>query len=205
MDKDYLNPDLKQAITTFGNFREDLVEIIETRPPQSLHIVEYNPEWPERFKELQERIRQAIGDVALSIDHVGSTSVPGLPAKDSIDIDVIVADTQAEELYTKQLQAAGFIWLFRDPGWYQHRLFGLVEPHATIHFWNPGCPENLRHKLFRDYLKEHEEERKLYAEIKRKAAEASRDASETVMQYNFRKEKALREILERAFKANGLL
>ncbi|MFY0567948.1 GrpB family protein [Archangium lansingense] len=79
-------------------------------PPKSEHIevVPYDPAWPDAFEELAARIRAALGDVALSLEHVGSTSVPGLPAKPIIDIDLTVPDSRDEAAYRPALEAAGF-------------------------------------------------------------------------------------------------
>ena len=184
------------------------VETISQRSGKAIaiEIVEYQPSWPNDFEILRSRIQSALGDRALRIEHVGSTSVPGMPAKANIDIDVTVADATAEDTYVPDLEAAGFQFLLRQPKWYDHRFFGSKEPYGSIHVFRLGSSELERHRIFRDYLREHEDERVVYAQVKREAAAASHAAGEVkVMEYNIRKEKILREILQRAFKANGLL
>ncbi|GES65225.1 GrpB domain protein [Aspergillus terreus] len=181
------------------------IEWVATRPERPLEIVEYNPEWKPRFQDISQKIQDALGRHVLSVAHVGSTSVPGLPAKDVIDIDVVVADPTAEEKYVPALEAAGFQFLLREPRWHEHRLFILAEPHANIHVFGPDSPELVRHRLFRDWLLTHEDDRNLYVDAKRRAAAESHREGEGVQQYNDRKEPVIREILRRVYLAHGLV
>ncbi|KAI0975271.1 GrpB domain protein [Xylaria arbuscula] len=181
------------------------VERVGTRPPKPLKIIDYNPEWPAKFAEVEQRIRNALGDRAVVVHHVGSTSVPGLAAKDVIDVDLVVADPTNEESYVPDLQAAGFTFLLREPKWFQHRFFSLAEPYTNLHVFGAESPELVRHRLFRDWLREHEDDCKRYAAVKREAAGASAAAGENVLQYNKRKDPVVRDILQRIFKAHGLL
>ncbi|KAI0906822.1 GrpB domain protein [Ustulina deusta] len=191
-------------VTTMVEVDEKDIEIIATRPQKPLEIVDYRPEWPAMFAEVENRIRQALGNRAIVVQHVGSTSVPGLAAKDVIDIDLAVADPADEESYVPDLQAAGFKLLFREPTWYQHRFFHLDEPYTNLHVFGSDSSELVRHRLFRDWLREHEDDRDRYTAVKREAAEASAAAGENVQQYNNRKEPVLRDILQRIFEAHGL-
>ena len=75
--------------------------------PESIAIVAYDPEWPARYDGLAADLRRALGPVALDIQHIGSTAVPGLPAKPVIDIDVAVADPTREDLYAAGPGGAG--------------------------------------------------------------------------------------------------
>lgn len=181
------------------------IEIISTRPQKPLEIVKYREEWASIFAEVEKRIRQGLGDRIVMINHVGSTSVPGLAAKDVIDIDLVVADPTDEASYVPDLQAAGFRFLLREPPWYEHRLFYLDQPYTNLHVFGPECPEVVRHRMFRDWLRENEDDRNRYAAVKREAAEASVAAGENIDQYNARKEPVLRDILRRMFEAHGLL
>ncbi|RWA13933.1 hypothetical protein EKO27_g1213 [Xylaria grammica] len=190
-------------VTTMLEVDEKDIEIIAMRPQKPIKIVEYRPEWPAMFAEVEKRIRQALGDRAVTIQHVGSTSVPGLAAKDVIDVDLAVADPADEESYVPGLQAAGFVFLFREPTWYQHRFFHLEEPYTNLHVFGSDSSEMVRHRLFRDWLREHEDDRERYAAVKREAAEAAAAAGENVQQYNNRKESGLRDILQRIFEAHG--
>ncbi|KAK8111959.1 uncharacterized protein PG998_008416 [Apiospora kogelbergensis] len=171
-------------------------------------IVEPNPAWASTFAALAQEIRDALGDRVLAVEHVGSTSVPGLAAKDVIDIAVAVADPGDEAAYVGALEAGGFFFYFRDlaPSAHQHRFFGRDGPPVwvNLHVYGPGSPELVRLCLFRDRLRADEHDRDLYARTKREAMEASRTAGETLRQYNARKEPVIRQILDRAFAAHRL-
>ncbi|POS81468.1 hypothetical protein DHEL01_v200145 [Diaporthe helianthi] len=190
-------------------------------PKQQPEIHDADPTWPSAFRTLESRIRAALGPKALIINHVGSTSVPGLAAKPCIDVDVVVADPTDEAGYVSALVGegwelegtgmgpggggAGFQFLLREPGWHEHRLFICADPVANVHVFGPGSPEVVRHRTFRDWLREHPEDRDRYAAAKREAAAASREAGETMQDYTNRKDSVIREILDRAFRAEGLL
>lgn len=147
----------------------------------------------------------ALGDVALSIEHVGSTSVPGLPAKPIIDIDLTVPDSRDEDAYRPALEAAGFLVLFREPVFHEHRFARSDSPPANIHIWSPDCPEAIRHRMLRDWLIAHPEEREQYAAAKFASAEQINAEGGRVMDYNQRKQPVIRDILERMFRAHGLI
>jgi GrpB-like predicted nucleotidyltransferase (UPF0157 family) len=174
-------------------------------PPRPIEIVEPDPAWPGQFEALAGRIRDALGDHALAIDHVGSTSVPGLAAKPIIDIDITVADPRDESTYVPVLEAAGFSLRLREPAWHEHRLLIADDPRANVHVFGPDSPELVRHRMLRDWLIEHPDDRDRYAAAKRESAAVSNTAGEAVMAYNGRKEPVIREILDRMFRAHGLL
>ncbi|KAF7540480.1 hypothetical protein G7054_g1320 [Neopestalotiopsis clavispora] len=180
------------------------VQIVSTRPKKLIEVVESSPRWAATFASIAQRIQGALGDIVLSIQHVGSTSIP-IAAKDVIDIDLVVTDPSDEGAYVQALENAGFQFLLREPAWHEHRLFGLAEPYANVHVFGPKSAEHARHLLFKKWLIEHEDDRVLYENAKRSAAEAGRESQDTVTQYNKRKEPVVREILNRAFQAQGLL
>ncbi|KAK8058211.1 grpb/dephospho-CoA kinase [Apiospora phragmitis] len=179
------------------------------RNKKPLQIVDPSPAWASTFAALAQQIRDALGDRALAVEHVGSTSVPGLPAKDVIDIDLVVADPGDEPAYVGRLEEEGFVFYFRDlsPGSHQHRFFGRDGPPVwvNLHVYGPDCPEVACHCVFRDWLRANEHDRDLYARTKLDAMAACRGGGETIREYNARKEPVIREILDRAFRANGLL
>lgn len=182
------------------------VEFISPRrKPAPIHIVEPDPTWPQTFETLKDRILAALGDTALEVNHAGSTSVPGLPAKPVIDVDTVVRDPTDEASYVPQLEAAGFEFHLREPGWHEHRLFVCDEPRVNLHVFGPDAPEVARHQIFRRWLIANGDDRELYAKTKREAAEQSTKAGETMMEYNSRKEKVIQEILERAFRDLGYI
>ncbi|KAJ3578885.1 hypothetical protein NPX13_g1676 [Xylaria arbuscula] len=192
------------GVTTMLEVDEKDIEYVSRRPQKPLKIVDYKPEWPAMFAEHERRIRQALGDRVVLLQHVGSTSVPGLAAKDIIDIDLAVPNPADEESYVPDLEAAGFKLILREPVWYQHRFFHFEEPYTNLHVLAPDSSELVRHRLFRDWLREHEDDRKLYTAVKKESAEASAAAGEGTRQYTNRKEPVVREILQRIFVAHGL-
>ncbi|KAF6798816.1 hypothetical protein CSOJ01_12613 [Colletotrichum sojae] len=174
------------------------------KPP--LSIEPPNPEWPAHFEELKSRIVAALGPKIVSISHVGSTSVPNLPAKAVIDIDLTVPDSADEDAYAPALEAAGWEFLLREPEWCGHRFFDMTEPYqCNLHVFAPGTAEPVRHLIMKEWLAAHEDDRELYARTKMEAAEVTNALGERVMDYNLRKQKVIREILERAFRAKGYL
>ncbi len=86
-------------------------------------LVDYDPAWPVLFAREKDRIRSVLGAKALAIDHVGSTSVPGLPAKPVIDILLVVESSTDEKSYLPALEAAGYVLGIREPDWHEHRMF----------------------------------------------------------------------------------
>ncbi|WP_176088671.1 GrpB family protein [Achromobacter anxifer] len=169
--------------------------------PEQVHVVPYDPDWPVRYERLAAQVRQALGAVALDVEHMGSTAVPGLPAKPVIDIDLAVADPAREDEYVPALEALGYALILREPSWHQHRLLQLASPRVNLHVFGPDCPENIRHRMFRDWLRAHGADRDLYAQAKHAAA----DGVMQVMEYNKRKESVLRGIYERMFRAAGFI
>jgi GrpB-like predicted nucleotidyltransferase (UPF0157 family) len=146
------------------------VTIGELTPYQTKVVIEdYDPAWPSWFEVERERIAAALGGTALSIEHVGSTSVPDLPAKPLIDILLQVEDTADEPTYVPALEAAGYELRIREPEWLEHRLLRRAEPHAVnLHVFSPRhAAEEIRRNLaFRDWLRTHEDDRKHYAATK---------------------------------------
>ncbi|WP_262284987.1 GrpB family protein [Micromonospora sp. MA102] len=131
----------------------------------------YNPEWPAMFAKEEAAIRAALGTRALAVEHVGSTAVPGLAAKNRLDIDLIVADPADEDAYVPPLEAAGYFLRTRDPDWYQHRCLWAHDHGVNLHVFGPDCDEYLRHLLLRDWLRDHPEDRDRYSAEKQRAAQ----------------------------------
>jgi GrpB-like predicted nucleotidyltransferase (UPF0157 family) len=109
--------------------------------------------WPERYRSVARLIIETLGDAALSVEHVGSTAVPGLAAKPVIDIDLTVPDSRDENTYVSALRRRGFELFVREPWWYEHRLLRLEEPRCNLHVFSPDCAEAERHLIFRDWLR----------------------------------------------------
>lgn len=152
---------------------EDLqaVRIGELKPHDApITLVAYDPDWPRIFARAADRIGAALGDTALSIEHVGSTSVPGLTAKPIIDILLVVPDAADESSYAPALEAAGFVLRIREPEWFEHRLFKGPDIDLNLHVFGAGTAEVDRMLRFRDRLRTDETDRERYARTKRELA-----------------------------------
>ena len=158
-------------------------------------IEDYDPRWPELFEREAERIRGALGAAALSVEHVGSTSVPGLAAKPIIDVDLIVADSTDESAYVPALEAVGYVLRLREPDWYEHRMFNGPDTEVNLHVFSPGADEAARHKVLRDWMRAHPEDRDLYARTKQDLAKRE---WKYMFQYSDAKSAVVGEILKRA-------
>jgi GrpB-like predicted nucleotidyltransferase (UPF0157 family) len=162
---------------------------------QRVEIVAYDPAWPDRFKHEAAKIRAALGVAALNIEHVGSTAVPGLPAKPVIDIHLTVRDASEEAGYLQQLNAAGYRLTLREPDWFEHRMLQGDDPLVNLHVFTQGCAEVERCRLFRDWLRISAEDRSLYAGVKQKLAARP---WQSVQQYAEAKNPVVASIMARA-------
>jgi GrpB-like predicted nucleotidyltransferase (UPF0157 family) len=162
---------------------------------QDVVIADYDPIWPHWFESAAFRIREALGDKVLQLDHVGSTSVRGLPAKPLIDINLVVADTTDEDAYVPPLEAIGYTLRIREPDWFEHRMLRGSDPPVNLHVFNPGCEEVDKMVRFRDWLRTHPEDRDLYLRTKRELAARE---WKYVQNYADAKSKVIQEILSRA-------
>ena len=135
-----------------------------------IQIVDYDPEWPRLFEREAERVQDALGDRFLLLEHIGSTSVPGLAAKPKIDMLLVVADSADELPYVPALEAAGYVLQVREPDWYQHRMFKGPDTDINLHVYSSGCPEIDRVLLFRNWLRSNAPDRQLYERTKRELA-----------------------------------
>jgi GrpB-like predicted nucleotidyltransferase (UPF0157 family) len=112
-------------------------------------VVEYDGEWPELFQREVQRIRELLGDAVVSIEHVGSTSVPGLAAKPIIDIDLVVPSSSDEATYVPPLEAAGYRLIIREPNWHEHRMLKGPDTNVNLHVFSPGAAETRRSRPLR--------------------------------------------------------
>ncbi len=135
-----------------------------------VHLAEYDPAWPELYEREARRIRTALEDRVVQLEHVGSTSVPGLAAKPIIDILLVVADSADEASYVPDMEAAGYVLRIREPDWFQHRLFKGPDTNVNLHVLSAGCEEIDRMVAFRDRLRSDPTDRSLYARTKRELA-----------------------------------
>jgi GrpB-like predicted nucleotidyltransferase (UPF0157 family) len=162
---------------------------------ESVEIVPYDPAWPVTFAELHGRLVSALGDVAVRIDHVGSTAVPGLAAKPVIDIQVSVPRVEDEVAYRSAIESIGVGLRMREQG---HRYFRPPPPFprvVQVHVCEAGSSWERDHLLFRDYLRAHPERAVAYAALKhRLAPQFGLDR----IGYTLAKEPFIRETLELA-------
>jgi len=170
------------------------------QPLASIALVDYDPAWPAQFERIAARLRAALGEAALAIEHVGSTSVPGLAAKPVIDVNLAVADTAHEAGYAPQLEAAGFAFALREPDWFGHRLFKGQAPAVNLHVFPRDCPELQRMRVFRDWLRAQPADRERYERTKRALAQ---QAWRSTQDYADAKSSVVGEILVRATASNG--
>jgi len=117
--------------------------------PASIVIADYDPAWPERFSREEAKIRTALGERALAIEHIGSTSVPGLAAKPIVDILLVVEDSGDEALYLPALEKAGYVLRVREPDFHEHRMFRTPERRSPAHLLigvaeDPALPPSAR-------------------------------------------------------------
>ncbi len=147
------------------------------------------------FAGEEARIRDALGPTALAVDHVGSTAVVGLAAKNRLDIDLIVADPADEDAYVPALEPAGYILRTREPDWYEHRCLWTHDHGVNLHVFGPDCDEHLRHLIFRDWLRTHAEDRERYEAEKRRIADENQW---DIVEYVQQKSTVIHEILRRA-------
>jgi GrpB-like predicted nucleotidyltransferase (UPF0157 family) len=137
---------------------------------REIRIFDYDADWPKKFETHARIIADALGGCALRIEHIGSTSVPGLAAKPIIDILVAVPDSADESAYLPQLEAAGYVLRVREPDWYEHRMFRTPEKDVHIHIFSVGCEEIERVLTFRDRLRRNSDDRNRYEQTKRELA-----------------------------------
>ena len=139
----------------------------ERHPRNStIYLAPYDSAWPSLFTYLQKHIYEALGDAILLLEHVGSTSVPGLSAKPIIDMVLAVADSRDEASYVKPLEDKGYTLRIREPDWYEHRLLKPPEVQGNLHVFSAGCEEIEQMLLFRDWLRTHIDDRLRYEATK---------------------------------------
>jgi GrpB-like predicted nucleotidyltransferase (UPF0157 family) len=172
----------------------------EVRPDGAIEIREYDDEWPRLYERERVRIHDALGERVVRLEHVGSTSVPGLPAKPLIDMVLEVSDSADEATYVPDLEAASYVLRIREPDWYEHRVLKGPDTNVNLHVFTAGCEEVNRMLLFRDHLRGNGADRELYAQTKRELAKRE---WKYVQQYADAKTAVVHEILARADAAAG--
>jgi GrpB-like predicted nucleotidyltransferase (UPF0157 family) len=136
-----------------------------------VEIVAYDPAWPARFAELGSELRAGLGDVALRIDHIGSTAVPGLAAKPVVDIQVSVAAFEPLTAFKQPLERLGYVYRAGNP---ERTKRYFREPpgrrRTHVHVRRAGSFSEQWALLFRDYLRTHADVAAEYEAVKRRLA-----------------------------------
>jgi GrpB-like predicted nucleotidyltransferase (UPF0157 family) len=161
----------------------------------SIYLAPYDPSWPSQFSWHANQIREALSEHVLLLEHVGSTAVAGLSAKPIIDIVLAVPDSADEPSYVPPLEEHGFVLRIREPDWFEHRLLKSSNIAGNLHVFSVGCDEIDRMLAFRDWLRLHDNDRRLYEEAKRALAAQT---WEYTQDYADAKSEVIQEILARA-------
>lgn len=172
--------------------------------PAPIVVADYDPIWPQAFRRVHDRVWPAVRGVALRIDHVGSTSVPGLAAKPILDMDIVVPSDDDVPVVIERLAATGYDWQgdlgvagrqaftpARHEGLPAHHLYLVVD----------GNRAHQDHVLLRDLLREDADARARYAALKR--ADAARAGGDLHV-YVAAKAALVAELLTRAREERGL-
>lgn len=191
-------PSMQEGPNSTPKNDEDLQKVtVGERKPHNVPItlLEYDPRWPELFDREANRIRSVLGNKALQVEHVGSTSVPELCAKPIIDILLVVTDSAAETSYVSDLEEAGYTLRIREPDWFEHRMFKSPDTDINLHVFSKGASEVDRMLRFRDWLRTNNSDRDNYARVKRNLAQRE---WRHVQHYADAKNSTVQEIMERA-------
>ena len=138
-----------------------------------VNVVPYDPEWRSDFEKIKRELDATLGDLALAVEHIGSTSVEGMSAKPCIDIDVVIEDYSVLKEVIERLAAVGYIHE-GDLGIAGREAFDYKDkPHLAKHHLYV-CPKDSaelrRHISFRDYLRENPDAAKEYSRVKENGA-----------------------------------
>jgi GrpB-like predicted nucleotidyltransferase (UPF0157 family)/predicted kinase len=167
------------------------VELVGGPEHVAIEVVAPDPAWPERFEAERARISSALAGIEHRVEHVGSTSVPGLAAKPIVDVQVSVPEVD-EDVWLAPLEAAGYVLRVREPG---HCMVRTPERDVHVHVCSAGSEWERRHLVFRDWLRTSDADRDRYAAVKRSLAEREWP---TMQHYTEAKGDVIRDIIEQA-------
>lgn len=191
----------REVLQRFDGTPEQMAVAVVREPPRgwrSIAIEDYDPAWVDRFAAVSSSLHHGLHGLIVGIEHVGSTSVPGLAAKPIIDIDLLIVDTADESRYVPALEGLGYWLVLREPWWYGHRMLVDAAEDVHLHVWPRDAPEPVRHRLFRDWLRAHPDDRELYASTKRRLA---RETVDRPGDYTLAKSGVIDDIYARVFAA----
>lgn len=165
-------------------------------PARVVEVIPFDASWRSRFEEESAELRRAMGPEVLEVHHIGSTAIPGMWAKPTIDILIVVRNIDAVDSRNRSMAAIGYTAMgeFGIPG---RRFFakGGNRRSHHVHVFQSGSPEIARHIAFRDYLIAHPREATRYAELKRLLA---REFGSDIDSYCRGKEQCIREVEAKA-------
>ena len=167
-------------------------------------VERYNPEWPKWFLELHALLGRTLAGHFYAIEHVGSTSVPGMVAKPTIDIDIVMREGQLDKIKS-YLGALGYVYE-GDLGIAGRHCFDLrsalrqAVPRHNLYAFDKDAEELRRHLLFRDYLRSHPEARRKLSDIKLAVAV---EVDNDIQAYARGKAATVQEILASALAEQG--
>ena len=164
------SPDPPNAPSARDDYMIDVTVGVRRRIDGPIHLADYDPAWPLLYEREATRVRDLLGGRVHLLEHVGSTSVPGLPAKPIIDMLLVVADSGDEPAYVPSMEAGGYAVRIREPEWHEHRLFKGPDTDINLHTFSVGSSEIERMLAFRDRLRAHDDERDRYLRTKRELA-----------------------------------
>ncbi len=174
------------------------LDLVGGPEPLTVTLAEHDPRWADAFAEHRARILTALAGQDVQVEHIGSTSVPGLAAKPVVDLVVVVDDVTAEEDYLDPLLAAGYVLRVREPG---HRLVRTPERDVHVHVYGHGDRAVEDYLLLRDHLRRNQSDRNLYESVKRDlVARRWEDTND----YADAKTEVISAIKERARSARGI-
>jgi GrpB-like predicted nucleotidyltransferase (UPF0157 family) len=167
-------------IDAYTNAKSEFIEVVIGRaragPPIPVRIVDYDPRWPGMYEDERKRIVESAGDWLVAIEHLGSTSVPGLAAKPVIDMVAAVATLDDAKKIIEPLRALGYDYVpeyeveLPERRYFRKGRRGAEGDKYHLHVVELGSEFWLRHLAFRDYLRHHPEAVREYAELKRRLA-----------------------------------
>jgi GrpB-like predicted nucleotidyltransferase (UPF0157 family) len=143
---------------------------LDDRFDPAVRIVDYDEAWPIRAAAELRRIKEALGPLAVGLEHVGSTAVPGLAAKPILDLQVSIAAMERRAAYVGPLQRLGYLFV-PTPDSPDFHFFAKPPERPRshhLHVCDVGSEHELRHLAVRDFLRTHHDEAAAYAALKRR-------------------------------------
>lgn len=144
------------------------LELIGGRERRTVVLAPYDPQWPRRAAQLCAELAEALAGTVVRVEHIGSTSVPGLAAKPILDLQLGVRAIDAEHVYGPPLQRLGYELRVRELG--EHRMYRTPAQDVHVHLWIADSDHERRHLLFCDWLRTSSADRDRYAATKQALA-----------------------------------